>query len=866
MSDMRREEWERVDRLFAEVLRLPEDERARFLEASEEPDDVVGRVRRLLSAERSARERIGESAEALAADVMEAEAATPVDDLPPGSAVGPYRIIREIGRGGMGTVYLAERSDDTYDRRVALKVVKRGMDTAEVVTRFRREGRILARLEHPSIARMYDADVTADGRPYLVLEHVDGLPIDAFCDAERLTVEQRIRLFVDVCDAVSFAHGKLVLHRDLKPSNILVTADGPRLLDFGIAKALDEDDPEAIELTALVGHRLTPEYASPEQLAGGPISTASDVYALGVVLHELLTGARPDRGARAPSAVVTDATRTAVTAEAAGLRRSTPHRLARRLHGDLDVIVLKALHDDVARRYASVEAFAADLRRHLDGQPVAARPDSIGYRARKFVARNRLPVLSGSGLGVSVLLFAIGSFLQQAETARERDRADVERERAEQVAAVFEEMFTGAGFDSRERIDTLSVRQFLDQSARHILEDLSDQPVVQGSLLRILGGAQHDFGRLDEADSLLSRAVAVLSSAPGDDPRPLLEAQRDLGHLRMRQGRWADARTLYEAWHAVGVQASPEEEATVQNNIGLALLNQGKFDSAVASLDSSLAIHRARPGLDPLGYGSSLSMRAGVAQRLGDMPLALSLSREARDVMTAELGPDHPSAMTMEQNYAFMVYRSGRVEEAEPLYADLVVRYRAQVGTSADLPTLLLNHGNVLRDLGRPAEALGSIQEAVAMDRAGGGPALTFSLDALGTTLAALERYDEALEVFEEGLAHSERIFGEAHPNTAVGRLKVASARCRLAPPGADEPLADFRAAEKAILAAFPPQHPWIVEAQVRRGGCYLDLGRAREAEGVLEDAVAALEAGRGPPNRLEDARALLARARADGG
>lgn len=483
MSDWSKDDWKRVDQFFDRALEKPVEEREAFLHASGEPQEILDRVRRLLDVEGRAESRIGESAESLAAEVIAPDGV--VEDLPPGTQVGPYRVVREIGRGGMGTVYLAERSDEKYDRQVALKVVKRGMDTDEVVSRFRREERILARLEHRGIARMYDADVTDDGRPYLVLEYVAGRPIDAFCDAELLTVEERIRLFLSVCDAVSYAHNQLVLHRDLKPSNILVTDEGARLLDFGIGKVLDDDLEDTRDLTALVGRRLTPEYASPEQLDGGTISTAADVYSLGVVLHELLTGARPKGDRRpTPSATVTDSIRQEETTAIATARRSTPQRLARQLHGDLDVILMKALHPDAARRYASVEGLAGDLRRHLEGRPVTARPDSVVYRARKFVSRNRLPVMSGSGLGLSVLLFGIASFIQQAETARERDRADLERVRAEEVASVLEEMFTGAGFDSRERIDTMSVRQFLDRNASEVLTELSDQPVVQGSTLR----------------------------------------------------------------------------------------------------------------------------------------------------------------------------------------------------------------------------------------------------------------------------------------------------------------------------------------------------------------------------------------------
>jgi len=873
MSDLKREDWLWIDRLFEAALDLPEAERESFVRASGAPDEIVERTLRLLGAEKEAGERIGESAGSLASEVIPG-AADLTPDFGPGSEIGPYRVVREVGRGGMGTVYLAERSDAKYDRLVALKVVKRGMDTDEVVARFRREGRILARLEHPLIGRMYDADVTEDGRPYLVLEFIDGSPIDVHCDAERLTVNERLHLFARVCDAVSFAHNKLVLHRDLKPSNILVTADGPRLLDFGVSKILDEGEEQTRDLTAIAGRRLTPEYASPEQLAGGTISTASDVYSLGVVLYELLTGVRPsaDR-TRLASTVVTEGAKTRdaeTVTDSASSRSTTPQKLARLLNGDLDVILAKALHEDVERRYASVEALVADVRRHLDGRPVTARPDSVAYRARKFVTRNRLPVLSGSGIGISVVFFAIASLAQQAQTARERDRANVERARAEEVAGVLEEMFTGAGFDSRDRIDTLRVRDFLDRSATEVVEGLEGQPGVQGSLLRVLGTAQRRFGRIDEADSLLTRSVRVLETDDGGDPRELLRARRELGNLRMDQGRFAEARELYETWLTESVDPNPRDFATLQHNIGMTLFQQGHLDSATIRLDRALEIYRSDPDPDLVGFANSLSMRGGVAQRSGNLNEAVALAKESVEVMAAAVGRDHPSVLTMEQNYAFALYRSGDAEGAEPIFRSLVDRYRALEAPSTNLSTLLQNYGNVLRGLGRAEEGLPFIEEAVAFDRRmPGSPARTYSLDALGTTLMALDRPAEARAAFQEGLEYSLATFGEGAPGPHVARVKVATASCRLPSVNAEAVIGQFEAAEVGIMELFPSDHPAVANLWYERGRCLIALDRPDEAVPDLERAVAALEglAERGgPEGTLATARDLLEEARAGRG
>lgn len=812
MANWTDDDWRRADALLERALDAPVVDRDALLVGSGESDEVIARVRRMLASQGAAEARIADSVGELAAEVLE-EDGHAREDLPSGSTIGPYRIVREVGRGGMGTVYLAEQDDGRIRRQVAIKVVKRGMDTDEVIRRFRREGQILARLEHPGIARLYDADVAPDGRSYLVLEYVDGEPIDVAADASRLSVNDRIRLLLDVCDAVAFAHTKLVLHRDLKPSNILVSAGGPKLLDFGIGKLLDEPSAGTRPLTEAVGSRLTPEYASPEQLGGGEVTTASDVYSLGVVSYELLTGQRPTGAdTRAPSTLAPEAV-------VASTRQTTPSGLARRLRGDLDVILMKALHEDPTRRYPTVEAFAADLRRHLEGLPVRARPDSVGYRVRKFVTRNPIPVASGSGLGVAVLLFGVGTALQQAETARERDRANLERDRAEAVADVLEGMFTGAGALSSERIDTLSVRAFLDRNASEAIDGLDDQPVVQGTLLRILGTAQHGLGRLDEADSLLTRAVAVLTGTEGEDPRAVLEARRELGNLRQRQGRQVEARPHYEAWLASGLDLEPSEMAQVRHNIAIAMMDMGEVEEAIVLQDSTLRIHEARPDMDPVGFGAALTMRAAMAYRTGDPDAAISMSREAVERVEAA-DPGHPLLFAYQHNYAFLVYRGRDAPSALPLYEGLVDRYRAEIGTSVEMSQLLLNYGNVLRDVGRADDALNAQAEALELQReifGQGHPHLTNTLDGVATTLEALGRVDEAVERYREALTISEAAFGADHPQTAVARFKLAGAQCEA---GGSSRGAVLEALDHSVRVLRDAGHPALEAAERRRESC----------------------------------------------
>lgn len=410
---MDRERWNKVNELFHAAVGRGAEQRSAFLaEACAGDVKLHEEVEALVAAHARAGEFIQRSAFTEAVEVL---AGREAEQFAVGQQLGAYRIIREIGRGGMGAVYLAERADAEYEKRVAIKLIKRGMDTDAVLRRFRQERQILAALDHPHIARLLDGGTTADGLPFFVMEYVEGLPVDQFCDERKLNVTERLDLFRQVCAAVSYAHQRLVVHRDLKPSNILVTADGgPKLLDFGVAKIMHAGDEVETLQTATGLRLLTPEYASPEQLQGTHVTTLSDIYSLGVVLYELLSGQPPYRftsrspqdiaaainttGPEKPSAVVTravapsdDTNKAAalVHERAATMSEGSIERLSRRLRGDLDNIVLMAMRKEPERRYASVDQFAQDIRRHLSGLPVIARRDTFSYRATKFIWRNK---------------------------------------------------------------------------------------------------------------------------------------------------------------------------------------------------------------------------------------------------------------------------------------------------------------------------------------------------------------------------------------------------------------------------------------------------------------------------------------------
>ncbi|MEM7354640.1 MAG: serine/threonine-protein kinase, partial [Acidobacteriota bacterium] len=509
------ESWRRVEELFHDALEQPAAERRAWLEAAcADAPELQQEVESLLAAgEHTSRvEDAVRGGFELATQVLPGE-------VP--ERIGPYRVIREVGRGGTGVVYLAER-DGEVRQRVAVKVIKRGMDTDEILDRLRRERQILADLEHPNIARLIDGGSTEDGRPYFAMEMVEGETLDAYCDRRQLSIGDRLRLFLGVCSAVQHAHQNLIIHRDLKPSNILITETGePKLLDFGIAKLLA---PTEHTRTATGVYLLTPEYASPEQFRGEPLTTATDVYSLGVVLYRLLSGRPPYRltgrshrelehlvdtaDAPRPSAVVAEPWEGGPSAEAvAEQRQSKPTTLRRRLRGDLDNIVLTAMRKEPERRYPTVDQLADDLRRHLELRPVKARPTSFGYRFGRTLRRYRAAAIAASLALVSLLGGLIATTHQARVAERHRRQAERQTVRAESVTDFLIELFRVVD-PSEARGNEVRAREILDRGAARI-EQLEGQGEVQVQLLSMMGQVYQNLGLYQPSASLYARAVEL---------------------------------------------------------------------------------------------------------------------------------------------------------------------------------------------------------------------------------------------------------------------------------------------------------------------------------------------------------------------
>lgn len=765
---MKPEDFKRVESVFFEVLNLPPDARPEALRRLCGDDQQLRReVESLLTHDGSTGSFLSQSA--LGPQVVLSQPAE-VRDEPQGARVGAYVLLRRLGTGGMGTVYLAKRADGQFEQQVAIKVVKRGMDSEEILRRFSLERRTLASLNHPNIARLYDGGATQDGRPYLAMEFVDGVPIDEYCDVHRLDITQRLELFSVVCDAVRFAHQNLVVHRDIKPSNILVDQGGvPKLLDFGLAKVLGES--EAADPTISQQRRLTPAYASPEQITGGTLSTATDIYSLGVVLYELLTGRRPYRvstGSPAeferavlehqpvpPSAAVhrTDGIvqtrqRTDASIETLGeIREGSPERLVRRLRGDLDTIVLKALHKEPGRRYASVEQFVADITRHLEGLPVLARPDTALYRIDRFVRRHSVAVIF-SIAALSALSFGLGVAMWQREVAQtqradaeeqrevakkeraiaekqrevarqERDAAYVARDTAEATADFIQRMMSEA--DPHNAGPTKTVKSVIDEAAIRVDGELRDQPLVQAAIRSTIGRIYLGLGVYDLAKQHIDAAYQARLKLLGPGHHDLAESEFDMARLYYELGKYDQAEALLlESLHTHEQLRGKDniDTARVWNDLGAVRRASGKMVDAESAHLKALQIREQSKGRRSIETAESLNNLSGIVAARGDVEEAEQLMTEALSIRRELLRDEHPLVIQGIANLAVMVAKRGDYARAEPLFREAVGLSRKVLGNEHPVLAIELSSlAGVLDALKRGAEAEPLLREALAIQQ-----------------------------------------------------------------------------------------------------------------------------------------------------
>jgi serine/threonine-protein kinase len=790
--DAPRERFRQIDQLFDAALDRPPNERDAFVaERCGGDHELRERVQALLAAHDRPSNFMRSPAVELAAVLLEDPPGTP----PAPEYAGPFRIVRELGHGGMGVVYLAEREGAEFQQRVALKLVRHLGPREAVRQRFLEERRILARLEHPRIAHLVDGGLTSEGLPYFAMELVEGEPIDAYCDAHHLAIEQRLDLLMDVCGAVQYAHEHFVIHRDLKPSNILVRTDRQvKLLDFGIAKLLDPlgtadgDDPTQTGVVA-----LSPQYAAPEQVRGQPVTAATDTYALGVLCFELLTGRRPyDVRGCTPAELErivceVEPPRLSSTLGAPGdadddlararARGTTPDRLRRRLRGDLDVIVAKALHKDPARRYASAAALRDDLARWRSGHPVQARPDSAAYRLRKFVRRNR----AGTALLVLLAAYAATVTVQGQRVRRALAEATLGAQRAEQVTdfmlGLFEESEAG-----QRMTDTVSAGALLARGAARA-DELSSQPAMQAQMLDVLGRLNMQVGRNEQAKSLLERALDIRRRLYGEnhpdyvttlsnladavdqteDPKQVVALHRQVLEARRRLSRDDDPRTIDAQWA-----------------LALAVHRSGDAKGAAPLFEHWLAAIARLPRQATPERAAQLSTAAGFLEQRGELDRAEPLLREALAIRRAVFGERHHLVAQSIEDLGFFYEGTHRHELAEPLLRQAIEIMRPiYPDGSPQLAEAVGTLATVLEHMGRYAEALPATREVASLDRRFFGDSslnvATAELN-VSTALSGTGAYVEAESVARDAIAKIRARLGDKSAMVLVASVTLANA------------------------------------------------------------------------------------------
>ena len=883
---MNADRWRRLEELFAAAAALDSGARERFLDVECGGDPGLRRdVESLLAAGEEAGDFI-----VAAVDDAASSLATEDDDRS-GERIGPYRLVRELGRGGMGAVYLAERADDEFQGQVAIKLVLGDRHSPQLLRRFRAERQILARLDHPNIARLLDAGSTADGTPYVIMEYVDGERIDAHCARYSLSTAQRLALFRTVCDAVQYAHRHLIVHRDLKPSNILVARDGAvKLLDFGIAKLLERGETDAEDATQTGVRLLTPTYASPEQVRGEPITTASDVYSLGVVLYEMLTGALPYR---LPSGSAHDLERVITQEEPARPSVSAPPRLRRELRGDLDTIVLMALRKEPERRYASAGELAEDVRRHLDGIPVRARPDTVGYRTGKFVRRHRAGV-GASITGVMVVVALIAFYT--ARLAGERDRARLAADEAEQVAEFLQSVFEVSS-PGRSRGQTVTARELLDSSAVRVQNELAEQPEVRAAMMGVMGNVYNNLGLYDEAAPLLEEALRVRrelhgpshedvaqSSASlaanladagehqradsllrealrvrralyrGDHPRVLASLEQ-LGHFLARRGDLPAADTLYREAFAMHGRLAPDT-----GRLASLLDGHAYVLDALGDLAGSEALHRESVALvenrmrgDSLILGIALNNLALVLTSRGNYAEAEPMIRRSLAIARAYYGDQHPHTAAGMVNLGRLLLNRSRLAEAESLFLASVEIERRLLGEEhPSLATNLAFVGEVMMARGDFVRAEPYYRRALELRRNGLGaehPWVAISLNELGANLHAQGRLEDAEPMYRQGLELRRRVHPPTHPYVAYSLVGLGKLLIERGEASTAEPL--VREALEIRRASLPAEHFRVAEVRSLLGSALTEQGRYEEAEPELVAAHEVLRASRPERDRL---------------
>jgi tetratricopeptide (TPR) repeat protein len=874
-SSSRSNRWQRLEHLFYSALDLEPDARAAFLDrACGEDAELREEVESLLRAD-------GPNMDFLNQPVLDAAQRIAREDDLSAQRIGAYQLLRLLGEGGMGKVYLAARADDLYRKKVAIKIVQSGLgQSPAMLLRFRSERQILANLEHPNIARLLDGGVTPGGVSYLVMEYVDGIRVDDYCRTNQLGIGLRLRLFCAVCSAVDYAHKNLVVHRDIKPANILVTAEGiPKLLDFGIAKLMDPEMGN-VGATLTADRIMTLEYASPEQVRGRPVTTATDVYALGLLLYELLTGQRP---LRTDSANPLDLARLICEQipEPPSLAASSNSESARKLRGEVDNIVLMALRKEPSRRYVSAAAMAADVDAYLTGYPVHARTDAWGYRTGKLIRRHKAGAAATVIVAVALVIFSIGMGLLAQRATRERLAAQRE-------AQFLERIFAAATPDGA-RGQRVTARELLDQGAQRVDRELAGDPGLRGTMLDAIGRAYSTLGLFDEAEHLLERAYALRLKILGAGSTDVASTLFNLATAIRQQGQYKKAEPFFRQSLAIRERKLGEHNADVAeslsvlgeclylenrdaeaepilrkalaidrelgsnsfsgNYLALLLKRKGNYAEALPLLQEQVEYDKRQLGADSPDYALALHNLAGALIDAGDFARAETTERQALALQRKIMGNDHPDLAYPLNNLGNLLLGKGDWRAAEPLLWESLQLRRRTVGEKSALYGLGLNNwGRLLQQKGDYEQAEKTLKSALDTIVKANGP-VDWNAARVTASLGQLEfdrqDYAEAERYARRVLEIAHQLGADENPQAAAALIDLAEARAHQGDPAGAEPL--LRRAMMIRQKQFSPGHPNVVGAQVRLGEIFTAEGKASEAEALLRNALASAQSARFP-------------------
>ena len=770
-------QWQRVKEIVGSAVERPPAERSAYLDSACSHDSELRKeVESLLAAYQDS-DRLSEAP-------WQIEAPTGgVETL----VIGPYHLLKKLGVGGMGQVWLAQQSEPV-SRQVALKLIKAGMYDASTAQRFKTERQSLAIMDHPAIAKVFDAGTTSLGQPYLVMEFVDGLPITDYCDAKRLSIRERLQLFIRVCEGVQHAHQRAIIHRDLKPSNILVVeVDGrptPRIIDFGLAKTMEPLVPDQTLFTQMGAFLGTPGYMSPEQADPQlrDVDTRTDVYSLGAILYELLTGTlpfdtadwkkrRPDEFLRRlreedpprPSSRISISHETSASrAEARGME---PRQLTSLVSGDLDWITMKALEKDRERRYSTPSSLSSDIENYLHNRPVTARPAGSGYRARKYIRRHAAALSVVAGALVVLVAFAVLQTVELRRITRERDRAD-------RITDFMTNMFKVSD-PGEARGNSVTAREILDKSAQEINTGLAADPELQVRLLDTMGHVYVNLGLYLKAQQTFERALTLAPRVGGTRNPAILSSMSRLAFLLIKRGRFKEAETMLR--DTVDGQRrlfGPQNIATLSSTryLAFALESEGRFREAEALMNDTLAIERRSLGSEAPETLLSMNVLANILDDEGRLQDAEQLYRETLAIQTRTLGPDYYQTLTTASNLAAVLQEESHLVDAEKLQREiLATRTRVLGSDHPDTLAVKLNLANTLDSAGRYTDAEKLYLETLEAQRRVLGadhPETLTTMHCLGNTLRREGRKDDAEKLQRETLALRTRILGPDHPET----------------------------------------------------------------------------------------------------